>query len=284
MMSNGSDQLRAGDKVGPYRIEGLLGEGGMGLVYRARDGEGNEVALKMIRAKLASDERFRKRFQREAVAASRVEHRNIVPILGQGDHEGIPYLAQRYIAGGTLADRLGGGAAMPVEEVVRVLDHAAAGLEAVHAEGVVHRDVKPANIMLDETGTAYITDFGLAKQSDASVLTMPGQAVGSLDYMAPEQIRGEEVNACTDVYALGCVAVECLTGNPPFGDRKGMQVLWAHLQDAPPDPAQTNAEVSEELSWAVLKALEKDPSERPPTPLAYSRMMKAAVGSRAVES
>ncbi len=276
-MSTVSEQLSSGDLVGPYRIEGLLGEGGMGLVYRARDADGNEVALKLIRSKLASDDRFRRRFQREAVSASRVEHKNVVPILGQGEHDGIPYLAQRFISGGTLGDRLVGGA-LPVDQTIRVLKHTASGLEAVHSMGVIHRDVKPANILIDEAGTAYITDFGLAKQHDASVLTMPGQAVGSLDYMAPEQIRGEDVQATTDVYALGCVAIECLTGTPPFGDRKGMQVLWAHLQDEPPDPARTHPDVSEELSWAVRKALEKEPGARPPTPVAYARMMQAAVG------
>src|SRR4029079_1702232 len=148
--------------------------------------------------------------------------------------------------------------------------------EAVHAIGVYHRDVKPGNIMLDLEGNAYINDFGLAKQRDASVLTKPGQAVGSIDYMAPEQIRGEEIGPPTDVYALGCVVVECLTGSPPFADRKGMQVLWAHLQDEPPDPAAARDDISEELSWAIRKALEKETGARPPTPLAYARMLKVA--------
>src|SRR5947209_19922403 len=120
--------------------------------------------------------------------------------------------------------------------MVKVCDEVAAGLEALWAAGMVHRDVKPGNILLDQDGVAHLTDFGLAKDSQGSLLTLPGQALGSMDYMAPEQIRGEKVTAATDIYALGCVMWECLQGKPPFADRQGMRVLWAHLQDPPPDP------------------------------------------------
>jgi serine/threonine-protein kinase len=275
-----TEELQRGDRVGPYVIESLLGEGGMGLVYHARDEAGREVALKLIRAKLARDERFRRRFEREAQAASQLVHDHVVSITAQGEHEGIPYIAQQFIGGGSLADLIEELGTLPLERTVRVCADAADGLEAVHAIGVIHRDVKPANIMLDEQGNAYINDFGLAKHQDASVLTKPGQAVGSLDYMAPEQIRGEDVGPPTDVYALGCVVYECLTGAPPFAARKGMQVLWAHLQDPPPDPAGVSDDIGEELSWTIRKALEKEPGERPPTPLAYARMLQVAADPR----
>ncbi len=250
----------------------------MGLVYRARDGGGGEFALKLIRSNLLSDERFRRRFEREARAASQLRHPNVVAISDQGEHGGVPYIVQEFISGGSLDDVLEERGQLSVPETVRICADAAAGLEAVHALEITHRDIKPGNIMLDAEGVAHINDFGLAKQRDASVLTRPGQAVGSLDYMAPEQIRGEEIGPATDVYSLGCVVHECLTGSPPFGDRKGMQALWAHLQDPPPNPAATRSDLGDELSWTMLKALEKDPANRPQTPVIYARMLRVAAG------
>ena len=252
----------------------------MGLVYRARDGDGNEVALKLIRSNLLSDDSFRRRFEREARAASELRHPNVVAISDQGEHEGIPYIVQEFIAGGSLDGLLEERGQLSVAEAVRICADAAAGLEAVHALEITHRDIKPANIMLDAEGVAHINDFGLAKKRDASVLTRPGQAVGSLDYMAPEQIRGEEIGPATDVYSLGCVIYECLTGSPPFSDRKGMQVLWGHLQDPPPNPTALRSDIVDEVSWTVLKALEKDPRNRPPTPVVYARMLQVAARGR----
>ncbi len=139
--------------------------------------------------------------------------------------------------------------------------------------------MKPGNILLDEEGVAYITDFGLAKDSQGTVLTRPGQALGSLDYMAPEQIRSEPVTGAADVYALGCVMCELLTGPPPFADRQGMRVLWAHLQDVPPDPSEGRDGLSEDLGRTIKMALEKDPAERPPTATAYARMVQIACGA-----
>jgi serine/threonine-protein kinase len=150
------------------------------------------------------------------------------------------------------------------------------GLDALHAEGLIHRDVKPGNILLDGQGKAFITDFGLMKDREASVLTRPGQALGSMDYMAPEQIRGEEVTAQSDVYALGCVMIECLTGQPPFADRQGMRILWAHLQEDPPDPSAGRDDIPPDVGWAVTRALEKEPDKRPPTATAYAHMVRIA--------
>ncbi|HWH43685.1 MAG TPA: serine/threonine-protein kinase [Thermoleophilaceae bacterium] len=274
------DQPKEGDTIGPFRVERMLGEGGMGRVYYATGPDGGAVALKLVKADLATDDVFRKRFVREADIAQRVDHPNVVPIVERGEHEGIPFLAQRYIGGGSLDDRIQREKELPLVDAIRMCVEVAGGLDALHEGGLVHRDVKPGNILLAEDGTAFITDFGLAKDHDrdASALTKPGQALGSMDYMAPEQIRGGEVNAMTDVYALGCVMYECMTGAPPFADRQGMRILWAHLQDDPPDLREKRSDVPEDVAWAMSRALEKEPENRPPTATAYARMVQIAAG------
>jgi serine/threonine protein kinase len=279
---NDQEALRAaaepqpGDSVGPYRVESMLGEGGMGRVYRAVGPDGTVVALKVVKAELAKDDVFRRRFEREAGAAARVAHSNVVPVLDTGEHEGIPYMAQKFITGGSLEDKIKRETRLDLREAVDLCTQVADGLDALHAEGLIHRDVKPGNILLDGEGKAYITDFGLMKDREASVLTRPGQALGSMDYMAPEQIRGEEVTAQSDVYALGCVMIECLSGQPPFADRQGMRILWAHLQEDPPDPAAGRDDVPPDVGWAVTRALEKEPEKRPPTATAYAHMVRIA--------
>jgi serine/threonine protein kinase len=271
---------RPGDAVGPYRIEQLLGEGGMGRVYRAVRADGQPVALKLVRGDFAGDDVYRRRFEREAHAATKVRHEHVVAVVDSGEHEGVPWIAQRYVGGGSLADRLDSGP-LELRTAVRVCTAVADGLDALHAEGIVHRDVKPGNILLDERGEALITDFGLAKHLGASVLTKEGQAVGSMDYMAPEQIRGADVSGRTDVYALGCVLYECIAGSPPFAHREGMGILWGHLQDAPADPAASRPDVPTDVSWAILTALEKEPERRPPTAIAYANMVRVAAHASA---
>ena len=267
-----------GDFVGPYRVESLLGEGGMGRVYRAVAPDGEVVALKVVKAQLARDDVFRRRFEREAGAAARVAHPNVVPVIDRGEHEGVPYMAQKFITGGSLEDRIKQEGSLSLGESLDLCTQVADGLDALHAVGLIHRDVKPGNILLDDGGRAYITDFGLMKDREASVLTRPGQALGSMDYMAPEQIRGEEVTARSDVYALGCVMIECLTGKPPFADRQGMRILWAHLQEEPPDPCTGRTDLPSDVGWAVTRALEKEAEKRPPTATAYAHMVRVAAG------
>jgi serine/threonine protein kinase len=273
-----SDAKKAGETVGPYKIESVLGVGGMGHVYRAVGPSGEPVALKLVKADLAKDTVFRKRFDREARIAQDVSHPHVVPVLDQGEHEGVPYLAQRFVGNGTLEDAIKKTGTVDLATTVRVCGQIAEGLDALHAKGLFHRDVKPANILLDTDGTAYITDFGLAKDSQGSLLTRPGQALGSLDYMAPEQIRSEEVSAATDVYALGCVMYECLCGAPPFADRQGMRVLWAHLQDPPADPRSKNPELPAEVAATIMRALEKDVAARPQSASEFVRDLAAAAG------
>jgi serine/threonine protein kinase len=274
-----SGGLQPGQMLGSYRIESVLGVGGMGHVYRATAPSGEEVALKLVKSDLARDTVFRKRFEREARIAQTVSHPHVVPVLDTGEQDGIPYLTQKYIRGGSLAEMIERDGKVTLGITARVCREAGSGLDALHAQGLIHRDVKPGNILADEQGTIYITDFGLAKDTQGSLLTRPGQALGSMDYMAPEQIRGEEVTAATDVYGLGCVAWECLLGKPPFADRQGMRVLWAHLQDEPPDPSTLSPDVSPAVGQVILSALQKDPAARPASASEFGRQLTEAGGA-----
>jgi len=268
---------RPGDSLGPYRITRVIGRGRMGIVFEGTaDGE-DPVALKVVSTELSQDEVFLRRFRREVSAAQKIDHPNVVPVLAHGEEGGLPYLVQRLIPGGSLADRLSVRGKLELPYALALLHAAADGIDSLHAAGLVHRDIKPANILL-EGDTPYVSDFGLAKDSQASNLTRPGQALGSLDYMSPEQIRGEDVSPATDVYALGCVMWECLTGAPPFGGRPSMRVLFAHLQEEPPDLSAVLPEITPATARAVTRALEKEPEDRPASAAAYVTGVARAAG------
>ena len=228
----------------------------MGIVFEGTADGADPVALKVVTTELSQDEVFLRRFRREVKAAQKIDHPNVVPVLAHGEEGGLPYLVQRLIPGGSLADRLIASGPLALADAVQMLSAAAGGIDALHAAGLVHRDIKAANILL-EGDTPYVSDFGLAKDSQASNLTRPGQALGSLDYMSPEQIRGEDVSPATDIYALGCVMFECLTGTPPFGGRPSMRVLFAHLQEPPPDLSTQRSDITAATARAITRALEK---------------------------
>jgi serine/threonine protein kinase len=270
---------RIGTRVGDYLINSLVGVGGMGRVYEATAADGSRVALKIVKLDFARDETFRRRFKREVRIAQTVTNPHVVPVLDSGEHEGIPFLAERFIDGASLEQKLGQEGRLDLPTAIGICAQVAEGLRALWAAGMVHRDIKPGNILLDRQGTAYITDFGLAKDTQGSVLTTPGQALGSLDYMAPEQIRGEQVTAAADIYSLGCVMFECLHGRPPFADRQGMRVLWAHLQDEPPDPFEGRPDAPPpDFIRALKSALNKQPDDRPSSSVEYARSLSQAAG------
>jgi serine/threonine protein kinase len=274
--------LEPGHRLGAYRLEERLGEGAVGVVFRAiKEPEGNEVALKILRAELSADETFRRRFVHEARAAGEVRHKHLVPITDAGEAEGRPYLAVAFVRGQTLEARLATDRPMTLEDVVRFVAHVASGLDALHADGIVHRDIKPSNVIIDETGSANLTDFGLAKGRAYTVLTKPGMVMGTLDYLAPELLRGSEATAASDIYALGCLAYECTAGRAPFADTSMLDVANAHLNVEPPDPCANRSDAPEGLSWAILQALAKDPEKRPPTATAYAHLISFAAGSQA---
>jgi serine/threonine protein kinase len=269
---------RVGTRFGDYEIESLIGVGGMGRVYRATVADGPPVALKIVKRDLARDETFRRRFKREARIAQTVRNPHVVPVRDTGEQDGLAYLAAQFIEGTTLDHKLAADGRLDLRTTVQICAQVADGLQALWKAGMVHRDVKPANILLDLDGNAYITDFGLAKDSAGTVLTRPGQPLGSMDYMPPEQIRGEPVTGAADIYSLGCVVFECLSGKPPFADREGMRVLWAHLQDEPPDPPADRADISPQFAQALKAALRKEPTERPRSSLDYARSLSEAAG------
>ena len=208
-------EITPGDTVGPYTVESPCGEGGMARVFKAVGPDGDVVALKFVRPEFAVQEMFLKRFAREVDTAVRVVHPHVVPVLDSGEHEGVPYMAQPFITGGSLKEKIQREGPLDLVFTVTLCLQVAKGLRALHEHNLIHRDLKPANILLDEQGSAFVADFGLAKDLDASLLTKPGQAMGTIDYMAPEQIRGEKVSPAADVYALGCVMYDCVAGRAP---------------------------------------------------------------------
>jgi serine/threonine protein kinase len=273
--------IQAGQPLGPYRIEGLLGRGGMGVVYRAlHEADGRTVALKVLREELAADDGYRRRLAHEARAAAGVEHPNLAPVLEAGEDGGRLYLAMRYVDGPSLAERLLAGGPLTPGEVVRLGTDACAGLDALHGRGIVHRDVKAGNILLAEDGTAVLGDFGLARHQAWTVLTRPGQLLGTVGYLAPELIRSQPASPLSDLYALGCVLYQCLAGTLPFAGRSVVRTGRAHLEEAPGDPAAGRADVPPALSWTVRQLLAKDPAERPPSATALRRMLQLAAAEQ----
>jgi serine/threonine protein kinase len=268
--------VQVGQRLGPYRIEGRLGQGGMGIVFRARHDDGRTVALKVLRDELAADDGYRQRLAHEARAAAEVDHPNLAPVLEAGEADGRLYLAVRYVDGRSLAERLAVGGPLAVGELVRLAADVAAGLDALQRRGIVHRDVKPANILLAADGTAVLGDFGLAKSRAWTVLTRTGQVLGTANYLAPEVIRGQSATPLSDLYGLGCVLFECLAGASPFAGRGVLRVGMAHLQEEPGDPAAGRDDVPPALAWTVRQALAKDPADRPPSAVALARMLRLA--------
>jgi serine/threonine protein kinase len=272
----GTQELEVGQTFGHYRLESLLGEGAMGLVFRATREDGQEpVALKVMRAQLNDDDVFSRRFRHEARAMGEIEHESLVPIVEAGEIDGRNFLAVAYVEGGSLADRLREGP-LPVADALRLAGELAGGLDALHARGVLHRDIKAANVLFGADGRAMLTDFGLARGRAYTVLTKPGQVVGTLDYLAPELIRGRPATPASDIYAFGCTIFECLTGRTPFADKTLLQIGLAHLDEPPPDPATLRLEVSPDLGRAALAALEKEPERRPESAGAYASLLLRA--------
>jgi serine/threonine protein kinase len=273
--------------LGQFRVDAFIASGGMGAVYRVWDLMRNvPLAMKVLNAELADDPSVFKRFQREARALKKLAHPNIVPFYGLYQAEGVPFLLERFIDGSTLKDILGvrKGKPLPVEEALEYLKAIGAALGYAHANGVVHCDVKPGNVMVDRGGNIYLTDFGIARHAESTTTTLA--TIGTAAYMAPEQVRGESVTPETDIYALGVMAFELLTGQRPFrgtesgtegeGTTANERIRIAHLKLAPPDPRNLNPSLSEGLAMAIIQALQKEPAQRPSSVMAYYTALEQA--------
>ena len=235
----------------------------MGVVYRATHVHlGRTVALKLLNPEIAASEEFRERFIREARAAAGLEHRNIVPVYDAGEVEGRLYLAMKYIEGTDLARLLEKEGRLTTERTMPLLQQLAAALDAAHAHGLIHRDVKPANALLEDE-RLYLTDFGLTRRVDSTrPLTATGRAVGTAAYLAPEQIRGEPLDRRVDVYALGCVLYQCLAGQPPYLRDTDMLTMWAHVGAEPPSLSAELPDLPTTVDRVISKALAKSREER----------------------
>jgi WD40 repeat protein/tRNA A-37 threonylcarbamoyl transferase component Bud32 len=267
-----SDDPRVGTELAGYRIESLLGWGGMSVVYLAEDLRlKRRVALKLLATRLAENETFRDRFLRESELAASIDHPNIVPIYEAGATEDLLFIAMRYVEGRDLSERLQGGPLDP-GDAVGILAQVASALDAAHARGLVHRDVKPSNVLLDRgarpdgSDHVYLADFGLTKRvSGESGVGDDGHLMGTIDYVAPEQIAGEEIDGRADVYSLGCVLYECLVGQPPFRRDSEIAVVFAHLEADPPAPSTQRPGLPLALDAVITRALAKEPEQRYPS-------------------
>src|SRR5215218_2576306 len=280
-------ELADGDEFAGYKIETRLGRGGMGILFLALEpGLERRVALKLIAPEAAADEVFAQRFAEESRIAASIEHPNVVPIYAAGEEEGVPWIAMRYVAGSDLGRRLTQVGRLEPEHAVALIAQLGNGLDAIHAAGLVHRDVKPANVLLSGgagSDHAYITDFGVARNvSTQSGLTQTGRFVGTLDYVAPEQIAGGEVDARVDVYALGCLLYKLLTGEVPFPREGEAARLYAHLNDPPPAPSLYVPEISMALDDVVARAMSKQPEDRYPSAGDLGRAATAALSGAAI--
>jgi Protein kinase domain len=271
-------EVTPGTVLGGCRIDGIVGRGGMGVVYRARQLDlDRDVAVKVIAPELVEDPKSRKRFLTEARAAGAVEHPNVLPVHGAGVDDGRAYLVMRYVAGDDLRTLVRREGPQPPERAADIARQLGDALDAIHAAGYVHRDVKPQNVLIDDRGHVYLSDFGLAKQALASAgPTTSEQWVGTLDYVAPEQIRGERVDARADVYALGGVLYFTLTARVPFERSTDHAKLWAHLVDEPPRPSAAQPALPSALDAVVARAMAKDPAHRYPSAGDLGRAARAA--------
>ncbi len=283
---------RIGSELAGYRIEAPIGRGGMGIVYRAEQLRlGRKVALKLLAPELAENQAFRTRFEHESRLAGILEHPHIVALLEAGEADGLLFISMDYVEGTDLRHVLSGEGRLEPERALAIAAQVASALDAAHDRGLVHRDVKPANILIaadagaDRAEHCYLTDFGLTKDTSSPVeLTATGTFVGTIDYIAPEQIEGAKPTGHGDQYALACVLFECLTGRLPFAREDEISVMWAHLQDAPPAVTALRLDLPAAIDAVVLRALAKDPKQRYASCTALVEAARAALSPTAVRT
>ncbi|MGW1029624.1 serine/threonine-protein kinase [Streptomyces sp. NPDC002577] len=273
-----------GKQIAGYRVEREIGRGGMAVVFCAKDLRlDRTVALKLLAPELARNDTFRRRFTHESRVAAAIDHPHIVPIFEAGETEGVLYIAMRYVSGVDLRAMLDRDGALPPATAIRIAGQVASALDAAHEHNLVHRDVKPGNILvakgtdIDHPEHVYLTDFGLTKKSlSLTGFTTVGEFVGTLDYVAPEQISGRPVDGRCDVYSLACVVYETLTGKPPFQREEDMALLWAHQYDQPPPLTEKQPDLPPAVDGVMAKALAKTPDDRYGSCLEFVAALRAA--------
>jgi serine/threonine protein kinase len=278
-------------QIASYEMVEELGRGGMAVVYRARDVRlGRWVALKVLGEDLARDEGFRRRFIRESRAAAAVDHPNIIPIFDAGEANGMLFIAMRYVGGQDVHSLLNRTGPLPSARATGIVAQVASALDAAHACGLVHRDVKPANMLLDglagdgSDDHVYLSDFGISKTSQATTnLTLTGQVLGTLNYLAPEQIEGRGVDGRADAYSLACAAFEMLAGEPPFRREQSLAVMWAQLSAPPPPLTSMRGDLPAAVDQVMARGLAKPPEDRYPSCRAFAAALQEACGVSAGE-
>jgi hypothetical protein len=276
-----------GSEIAGHKLEAVAGRGGMGVVYRATQTRLNRtVALKLISADLAGDASFRERFEHESQIAAQIEHPNVIPLYEAGEADGQLYITMRYVEGTDLRAMISREGALEPRIASEILAQVCGALDAAHERGLVHRDIKPANVLIAGTAQephAYLTDFGLTKQAaSSSGMTKTGMFVGTLDYIAPEQLQGGPVDARADIYALGCMLYQMLTGRVPYPRDTEPAKIWAHMQEPPPSLREVAPQVPEAFDEVVSRAMAKDAEDRYPSAGDLARAARAAVQDRQV--
>jgi serine/threonine protein kinase len=269
--------LQVGTTFGKYEIVGVVGKGGMGEVYEARDIEkGRVVALKVLATQHSKDDAYRTRFQRESRAAAKLQEPHVIPIHDWGEIDGRLYIDMRLVRGSDLRKLL---ASRPLEpaRAVSINSQIAAALDAAHAEGLVHRDVKPENILVTPADFAYLLDFGIAESKEETRLTMAGSAIGTFTYMAPERFTGQRVSPAADVYSLACVLYESLTGRAPFATNSVEQLISSHMSSPPPRPSAMKPDIPASFDGVITRGMAKEPDDRYGSAGAFGRAAQRAL-------
>ena len=250
------------NKFGPYEIKGELGRGGMATVYRAYDPRfDREVAVKVLPREFLHDPQFRVRFEREIKTVAKLEHPAIVPVYDVGEEDGQPYFVMRYMSGGSLSEWIKKGA-FSIQDTARIIERLASALAYAHQKGIIHRDLKPGNVLFDQNGDPYITDFGIAKFTEAASNVTGSAIIGTPAYMSPEQAQSEQVDGRSDIYGMGVIIYEMLTGKQPYNADTPMGVVIKHITDPVPEISDTNPKLSPGVSVIIKTAMAKDKNER----------------------
>ena len=278
------DNLQPGQTLGPYRIIIQIGKGGMANVYKAyQPSVDRYVAIKVLPSQLAESKEFATRFQQEARIIAKLEHPHILPVFDYGESDGIAYFVMRYLEAGTLKEKMEAGRPLPLNEIDRIFNQLADALSYAHSHGIVHRDLKPANALIDSYGNIFLTDFGIAKllESASSRLTQTDAIMGTPAYISPEQAQAQPVDQRSDIYSLGIILYEMVTGRVPFVADTPLAIIFKHVSDPLPLPSSIKPDIPASIEQVILKALAKDPRDRFSTAAEFAAAWKRALEEKA---